>query len=208
MITLDNISYRIGSFNLQASLEIQDEDYFVLAGKTGCGKTTLLECICGLKPVAGGRILVDGVDGRVVQTDTPESMFARPRNAYVARFLRVENVLSGTGLRRDGKSLIHSNGLDIRADAPEGAIEFIVRPWQVDVGETPPTTDKEDNVLEGRIRELSYTGPVARIQVDGPLALVAQVARRQTDGMSLAVGKSVRMSFPADAVYVMENKQG
>src|SRR5205085_3681962 len=37
-------------------------EYAVLMGRTGCGKTTLLEAICGLKPVRAGRIRLLGRD--------------------------------------------------------------------------------------------------------------------------------------------------
>ena len=39
---------------------IPEGAYAVLMGGTGQGKTTLLEAICGLKPVAGGRVLLSG----------------------------------------------------------------------------------------------------------------------------------------------------
>jgi ABC-type sugar transport system ATPase subunit len=38
------------------SLEIRTGQYGVLMGKTGCGKTTLLEVICGLRPACAGAI--------------------------------------------------------------------------------------------------------------------------------------------------------
>jgi hypothetical protein len=41
------------------------------------------------------------------------------------------------------------------------------------------------------------------VQVSGPLALVAYVARRDIETTPLAVGKSARLSFPPEAVYVM-----
>jgi len=44
------------------SLEIADGDFIVLSGKSGCGKTTLLNIIGGLESVDSGSILVDGVD--------------------------------------------------------------------------------------------------------------------------------------------------
>lgn len=345
MITLEHITHRVGAFSMEVSLEIRDEDYFVLAGRTGCGKTTLVECICGLRPVSGGRIFVDGTDvtsagpqhrrigyvpqdgalfehlnvrgnvlfalkvvgaprfameqtlgelseklsighlldrrihglsggerqrvalaralaarprallldepvsaldessrdmvcrellkiqrdfripvihvchsseetrlvasrmaimrdGRIVQVDRPDRLFDNPRNAYVARFLRIENVLSGTGIFRDGRSFIRVNGFDIRAGAREGAVEFTVRPWQVGVLAAGPG----DNIVEGRINEFSCTGSTARVQIEGPLPLVAQVARRDAESMSLVVGKIVTMSFPSDAVHVMESE--
>jgi molybdate/tungstate transport system ATP-binding protein len=65
MISLENISWKApaGGFGLQQiSLTIPDNTYAVLMGSTGCGKTTLLEIICGLRQPRGGRILLDDRD--------------------------------------------------------------------------------------------------------------------------------------------------
>ena len=54
-IRLDNVALRAGSsFALDSlSLEVPEGTYAALMGKTGCGKTTLIETICGLRPLAG-----------------------------------------------------------------------------------------------------------------------------------------------------------
>ncbi len=44
------------------SLEIGRGEVFVIAGGSGCGKTTLLKHMIGLYKPAGGRILIDGCD--------------------------------------------------------------------------------------------------------------------------------------------------
>jgi ABC-type sugar transport system ATPase subunit len=44
------------------SFEIPTGEYGVLMGKTGSGKTTILEAICGLKRVSEGRIVLMGRD--------------------------------------------------------------------------------------------------------------------------------------------------
>ena len=63
MIELINISARSGSFSLSdVSLHVGTGQYGVLMGRTGCGKTTLLETIAGLKPVTSGRIILSGRD--------------------------------------------------------------------------------------------------------------------------------------------------
>jgi molybdate/tungstate transport system ATP-binding protein len=63
MIALENVTIRAGAFSLSGiSLEIPTGRYGVLMGRTACGKTTLLETICGLKPARAGRILLDGRD--------------------------------------------------------------------------------------------------------------------------------------------------
>ena len=63
MITVQDLAIRIGGFSLGGiSFEIPTGEYAVLMGKTGSGKTTILEAICGLKPVTSGKILLDGRD--------------------------------------------------------------------------------------------------------------------------------------------------
>src|SRR5260221_1943362 len=57
MIVVENLAVRVGHFALEGiSFTVPTGQYGFLMGKTGTGKTTLLEAICGLKPVASGRI--------------------------------------------------------------------------------------------------------------------------------------------------------
>jgi molybdate/tungstate transport system ATP-binding protein len=61
MIAIDNLHLRAGAFVLGGlSLAVPTGEYAVLMGKTGCGKTSLLEAICGLRPVQSGRIVLLG----------------------------------------------------------------------------------------------------------------------------------------------------
>jgi ABC-type sugar transport system ATPase subunit len=63
MIQLDNVTVAAGAFQLRGiSLSVDHGRYGVLMGRTGCGKTTLLESICGLRPVESGRIVLGGRD--------------------------------------------------------------------------------------------------------------------------------------------------
>jgi molybdate/tungstate transport system ATP-binding protein len=57
MVNLDHVDIVQGAFALRdVSLEIPQGQYAVLMGKTGTGKTTVLEAICGLRGVARGTI--------------------------------------------------------------------------------------------------------------------------------------------------------
>jgi ABC-type sugar transport system ATPase subunit len=63
MISVDNLSLRQGRFTLEGlSLTVPAGRYGVLMGRTGCGKTTVLEAVAGLRPIAGGRVLLGGRD--------------------------------------------------------------------------------------------------------------------------------------------------
>lgn len=63
MIKVENIFVKVGSFRVEdVSFEVPSGGYCALMGKTGCGKTTVLESICGLKRISGGRIVLMGRD--------------------------------------------------------------------------------------------------------------------------------------------------
>ncbi len=63
MIAVKNLTVHAGKFVLKSvSFEVPTGGYCALMGKTGSGKTTILEAICGLKSVAQGQIVLDDCD--------------------------------------------------------------------------------------------------------------------------------------------------
>src|SRR5689334_1467660 len=63
MIVVNKLCLRAGTFALEnLSLRLEAGQYAVMMGQTGCGKTTLLETLCGLKPALSGSIHLNGRD--------------------------------------------------------------------------------------------------------------------------------------------------
>ncbi|MBN1837336.1 MAG: ABC transporter ATP-binding protein [Spirochaetales bacterium] len=63
MIRIEGLSVTLTAFQLHdVHLEIEKNQFFVLMGPTGAGKTVLLEALAGLVPVSAGRIYIDGQD--------------------------------------------------------------------------------------------------------------------------------------------------
>ena len=63
MLRTERLSKRIDTFSLkEISLEVARGDYYVLLGRSGAGKTQLLELICGLTPPDSGRVFLDDED--------------------------------------------------------------------------------------------------------------------------------------------------
>jgi len=63
MLKISNISKRLGDFSLSdINMNIEQGDYYVLLGRSGSGKTQLLELIAGLVTADSGTIHLDGIN--------------------------------------------------------------------------------------------------------------------------------------------------
>ena len=97
MIAVENLSVRAGAFRLDGvSFAVGAGEYAALMGKTGSGKTTILEAICGLKrawadlrpnEMRAGRTPPEGTDDvafivKLVDTYVADGT-ADPRRVYV-----------------------------------------------------------------------------------------------------------------------------
>jgi len=61
MIEVQGLTLRLGKFSIEnLSFSIPSGQYAVLMGQTGCGKTSVLEAVCGLRPIAGGVVRLLG----------------------------------------------------------------------------------------------------------------------------------------------------
>jgi ABC-type sugar transport system ATPase subunit len=117
MICIDNISVRAGSFTLSSiSFEIEKGECLALMGKSGSGKSTVMEAICGLREVISGSINIDG----------EERTYAAPRDRMVG-LVPQDNVLFptmtvrehlayGPRLRKWKKPEIHSRVEELAAE--------------------------------------------------------------------------------------------
>jgi len=63
MIRIEQLEIRQGDFSLEkVDLVIPEGSYGALVGKSGCGKTTILEAVCGLRKTTGGKIFLGEID--------------------------------------------------------------------------------------------------------------------------------------------------
>ncbi len=63
MITVKNATFQAGSFSLtKIDFTVPTGEYGVLMGETGCGKSTLVEGLCGLRPTTQGQVLLGTQD--------------------------------------------------------------------------------------------------------------------------------------------------
>jgi ABC-type Fe3+/spermidine/putrescine transport system ATPase subunit len=347
VIELEGLLHRVGEFRLDVSLTVGVGEYFVLFGVTGCGKTTLLECICGLRELDGGRVRIEGRDvtdaaprsrgigyvpqdgalfthltvrrniafalryhrgtstegtrrvedvadrlgigslldreiaglsggerqrvalaralvtrprillldepvsaldewtresvcaeivsvqreagisvihvchsfeearlvcdrmavlraGRIVQTGRPAELANVPRDTYVARVLRLGNVLRGHGVRSGGQSFVKvgTTLVPMPGPVPEAAVDFHVRPWGVRLG--GHATGERGCTVTGLLDSVQSMGGWVKVRLSPPLALEAHLPLREMESRIPVPGESITLGFTPEAVCVLE----
>jgi ABC-type sugar transport system ATPase subunit len=107
MIAVEGLSIRQGEFALrEVSFVIRTGEYAVLTGPTGCGKTTLLECLAGLRTPTAGRITLAGRDATALPPDARTVGYV-PQDAAVFTSMSVwHNLAFGLTVRQVPKAEI------------------------------------------------------------------------------------------------------
>ena len=146
--------------------------------------------------------------GKVAQTGTPEEVFRHPESSFVAEFVGVQNIFSGTCTTEEGLSRVSIRGPDgteavFRSLTPhtEENATVTIRPEDIMIGREACTTSAR-NSFEGTVTDLVDNGMVVAVHVDAGLPFIAYVSRQGWAAVGAAVGDTVHLTIMADAVHV------
>jgi len=152
------------------------------------------------------------MDGRLRQVGPPQTVFAQPADAEVARFLGVENVLpaevvavqGGLAQLQVGPHIVWAAAESLRG---EGQAWACVRPEHIVLA---PLGSGEEagsarNRLPARVTRLAPVGPgpQVRVDLDCGFPLVAYVTATSAEQLGLRPGATVVASFKALSVHLI-----
>jgi putative spermidine/putrescine transport system ATP-binding protein len=108
-------------------------------------------------------------DGIIQQLSTPDTLYEKPENAFVAQFIGENNRLSGTVIEISGdKCMVEIEGgiikaLKVNVNKVGEKTSMSLRPERVMVN---PAEGSLENTFEGTVRELIYLGDHIRTRVN------------------------------------------
>src|SRR5262245_8319468 len=145
-------------------------------------------------------------NGRIEQIGSPQEIYERPANAFVADFIGSSNLLDATVVGCDGTAtIIDVGGLTLRAGLAEHAcgasIVAMVRPERIRLAAAHESGG--DNRLSARIREGTYLGQdlhlSLRIEGGQELSVVTQGSAAR----HLAPGEEVVVLVDATDIFLL-----
>jgi ABC-type Fe3+/spermidine/putrescine transport system ATPase subunit len=109
MIKIQSLTVQVGDFQLNnINLEIAREEYFIVLGPTGAGKTVLLESIAGLNPLRQGRIWLAGQEITDSKPEDRGISIVYQDHALFPHLSVKDNILFGLKLRKQTKGEMRS----------------------------------------------------------------------------------------------------
>ena len=129
--------------------------------------------------------------GRISQIGSPQDIYFRPVNPFVARFVGATNLLPGRLLgASDGRGRVEVlSGRQIQCVVPQQiddpAVSVSIRPESIRLAAPQPSAAEADNCLAGRISGVTFLGASQRVDV-------------MSDGVTLQVATAADLPLPAD----------
>lgn len=87
-------------------LEIQDKEFIVLVGSSGCGKSTILRLISGLEDITSGEVIIDGKVVNNIHPKDRDIAFVFQSYALYPHMSVYENISFGLKMRKLDKKYI------------------------------------------------------------------------------------------------------
>jgi ABC-type Fe3+/spermidine/putrescine transport system ATPase subunit len=153
--------------------------------------------------------------GRIEQIDTPQNIYAQPATEFVARFLGMPNLISGTVLSCAAHVAVVNTPIGLlhvttdRSLPPDQIVTLLIRSEDATIepdpfasstdewfAETPPA-----NVLRGILQEVSFRGRYRRVVIrENEIDLVFEF---EAPSPLPPPGHPVKVSLPSEAIHVI-----
>ncbi|WP_432719980.1 putative 2-aminoethylphosphonate ABC transporter ATP-binding protein [Jeongeupia wiesaeckerbachi] len=143
--------------------------------------------------------------GVIEQVGTPEEIYARPANRFVAEFVGQSNWLAATsagiGQVQLGDALL---GATVTPPRPDGhPVELFIRPEDVQLHASwSPVEAQIVNTALAHVRKIELLGGFYRVALSVPgwggQPLLADVARSEFERLNLSLARMVPVSLPAN----------
>lgn len=137
--------------------------------------------------------------GHIVQSGTLRDVTAHPRSRYTADLVGVNLV---TGEVVDGVLTTVSGARVVIADAPPGPSVAVIRPHSVGLVRAPVDGSSARNSWPGTIVDIDRFGERARVMIDGPLPLTAEITVAALEALDLHPGGEVYATVKATDIEV------
>ena len=133
-------------------------------------------------------------EGSIVQTGTLKEIMEAPKNEFVARFVKTQNIFSGVS---DGSTVRIGQTALARKNTLQGDVIVAIRPENIAIIEND---DKRRNVFSGEVKSTKLKPYFTEISVNTgiPLEVITQTEKEYRQG------DTIKVWIPEEKVVVLK----
>ncbi|PID72993.1 MAG: polyamine ABC transporter ATP-binding protein [Desulfobacterales bacterium] len=145
--------------------------------------------------------------GRLVQTDSPEGLYTRPKNRDIASFLGFTNFLSGSydpenHLFRTANASYQLPSVCTPTKQENTQNTLLIRPEGAQLVQHPQKPQRGQIILQGTIQKIHYLGGSYKTTIitpDGPLVFETPIAT------PLKENQEIQLAIPQSSLVLIQN---
>jgi tungstate transport system ATP-binding protein len=140
----------------------------------------------------------------IYQIGSPEDVFSKPKNRFVADFVGVKNIIHGHAeAASEGLSAIKTDSLTIySSESLNGPVHVSIRPEDITISLNKVETSAL-NEFKGKVTDISKQGALVNVKIKVSTEIfMVYMTRKSFLDMELNLGSPVWVQFKASAVHV------
>ena len=145
-------------------------------------------------------------EGQLLQVGTPEEIYERPVNRFVADFIGETNFIEGTVVEPGAVKIADGVVVHARGEAAAGTdVTLTLRPEKIAIHERDcPTLDPERNRVDGTVTRQLYFGEALYYEIEIPGGALIDARLENIPSLKRwAVGEDVTISFHRNAAEAL-----
>jgi tungstate transport system ATP-binding protein len=176
-----------------------------IARLAGEGKTVILAThnLTQARLLAGRIVFLK--EGRLVQAGSAAEVLSHPLSLDIAEFSAAENIIPGTLLLQEGRTMLDCGPLTIEvvSERTGGRAAAVIRPEDILVSPQPIASSAR-NSFRGVVLTVADLGAVMALHVDcGGIIFTVFITRISCAQMNLAPASGVSLTFKATSVHLL-----
>ncbi|MFA8343367.1 MAG: ABC transporter ATP-binding protein [Rhodothermaceae bacterium] len=144
-------------------------------------------------------------EGEVIQTGTPDTIFAHPKSEFVAKFIGIRNFVKGELKSNPDSELksfcVNDIKITVATNAEEGECYLMLGIESITISNTN-TADSAKNHFEGIVTDIAPASLGSEVTVDIGISIIALLTRESLKSLDIQIGKKVVVNFKATACKI------
>ncbi|MGZ7116140.1 MAG: ATP-binding cassette domain-containing protein [Methanobacterium sp.] len=142
-------------------------------------------------------------NGHILQSGTPDEIFRKPKDKFVADFIGIENVMNGEviGSENDLVSIKIDSITIFAITEKRGNVNLSIRPDEITISKDKIKTSARNNI-QGEVQEIIDTGSLIMLIINSGELFNVFITRESLSDLGITIGTLVWMYFKASAVHV------